>query len=119
MIRPLELRAGTALIEVDKVLRQQPMHPLPRPAVRELLLLEKHVQDLVILLCSRFICKTILQSEGIPWELLVRLAAALPASEPLLSILEQQRKEYFFGQGVSRMAPPSPSRPSVSGCVFQ
>ncbi len=86
MIRPLELRAGTALIEVDKVLRQQPMHPLPRPAVRELLLLEKHVQDLVILSCSRFICKTMLQSEGIPgcW-------CAWP--RPLLSILEQQRKE--------------------------
>ncbi len=65
----LELRAATALVEVDKLFRQQTADdapPLPRPAARELQLLQQHVWDLVILSRSCFMSKTILQSEGTP-----------------------------------------------------
>ena len=61
----LELRAAIALVEVDGVLRQHTHDSLTH---LQLQLLQQHLQDLVVLSCSRFISNTILQSKGIPSE---------------------------------------------------
>ena len=97
----LELRAATALVEVDGVLRQ---HTHDSFTHLQLQLLQQHLQDLVVLSCSRFISNTILQSKGIPSELLVRLDAAFWATameggyhrDDLVSKL-QECKDYVFG----------------------
>ena len=97
----LELRAATALVEVDGVLRQ---HTHDSFTHLQLQLLQQHLQDLVVLSCSRFISNTILQSKGIPSELLVRLDAAFWATameggyrrDDLVSNL-QECKDYVFG----------------------
>ena len=97
----LELRAATALVEVDGVLRQHTHDSLTH---LQLQLLQQNLQDLVVLSCSRFISNPILQSKGIPSELLVRLDAAFWATameggyrrDDLVSKL-QECKDYVFG----------------------
>ena len=74
----LELRAAHALNEVDELLRQQTAQEapaLPPAAVEQLKLLQRHAQDVVVLVHSRYIDQKILQCKGIPTELLLRLEA--------------------------------------------
>jgi hypothetical protein len=97
----LELRSAVALVEVDGV-RQQHTHD--NFTHLQLQLLQKHLQDLVVLSCSRFISNTILQSTGIPSELHVRLDAAFWVTameggyhrDDLVSTLHEN-KDYLFG----------------------
>jgi len=75
----LESRAARALDEVDELLRQQATKeapPLPAAAVEYLRLLQRHLQDVALLACSRFLDPTVLQSKGIHPDLLARLEAA-------------------------------------------
>ena len=75
----LELLAARALRQIDEVLRRQAEQeapPLPAVAVKRLKLLQRHSQDIAVLACSRFICQTILRSQGISPELLTHLEAA-------------------------------------------
>jgi hypothetical protein len=74
----LELRAARALKEVDELLRQQTAQEapaLPPAAVEQLKLLQRHAQDVVVLVHSRYIDQKILQCKGIPTELLLCLEA--------------------------------------------
>jgi hypothetical protein len=74
----LELRAAHALHEVDELLRQQTAQEalaLPPAAVEQLKLLQRHAQDVVVLVHSRYINQNILQCKGIPTELLLCLEA--------------------------------------------
>ena len=75
----LELRAAHALNEVDELLRQQTAQEapaLPPAAVEQLKLLQRHAQDVVVLVHSRYIDQKILQcKKGIPTELLLCLEA--------------------------------------------
>ena len=74
----LELRAAHALNEVDELLRQQTAQEapaLPPAAVEQLKLLQRHAQDVVVLVHSRYIDQKILQCKGIPTELLLCLEA--------------------------------------------
>ena len=75
----LELRAALALQEVDELLlRQQTAQAapaLPPAAVEQLKLLQRHAQDVVVLVHSRYIDQKILQCKGIPTELLLCLEA--------------------------------------------
>jgi len=75
----LERRAGQALRQVDELVRQQNAQeapPLPQAAMRDMKRLQRHLQDIVLLACSRGINQWILQSKGIPPQLLCRLEAA-------------------------------------------
>jgi len=75
----LELRSARALRKVDDLLRQQAAKeapPLPRAAVENLRLLQRCIQDVALLACSRGIDQKALQSKGIPPELFGRLEAA-------------------------------------------
>ena len=74
----LELRAAHALHEVDELLRQQTAQEalaLPPAAVEQLKLLQRHAQDVVVLVHSRYINQNILQCKSIPTELLLCLEA--------------------------------------------
>ena len=71
----LEDRTAQALVQVHADELQR--HALDLPKSR---LLQQHALDLVILSCSRFICKSIFQKQGMPSELVARLRAALPAT---------------------------------------
>ena len=71
----LEDRAAQVLVQVHADELQRDAVDLPN-----LQLLQHHALDLVILSCSRFICKGILQKQGMPSELVARLRAALPAT---------------------------------------
>ena len=75
----LELRSAVALREVDELLRQQTAQEapaLPPAAVKQLQLLQRHAQDVVVLVHSRYIAHKILQGRGTPTELLLRLEAS-------------------------------------------
>jgi hypothetical protein len=74
----LELRAAHALHEVDELLRQQTAQEapaLPPAAVEQLKLLQRHAQDVVVLVHCRYINQNILQCKSIPTELLLCLEA--------------------------------------------
>jgi hypothetical protein len=80
----LEHLAARAVIDVDELLRKHTnpeAPPLPFEAVDELKLLQKHLQDIVIGACSRFIDQVTLQKRGIPTELLKRLEAVFSHAE--------------------------------------
>ena len=80
----VEPRAARALRQVDELLRQQAAQeapPLPAAAVKSLRVLQRHSADVVLLACSRFISQTILQSQGVPRELLIRLEAAFVTAD--------------------------------------
>jgi hypothetical protein len=103
----LELRAASALREVDEILRQQAAReapPLPRAAVEELKMVQRHAQDLAVLACSRFIDQMILQKKGIPAVLYARLQSAFTAAaladDALWSRLGSS-KYHVFTQGLS------------------
>ena len=75
----VESRAAWALCHVDELLRQQADQeapPLPALALESMKLLQRHLQDIALLACGRFVSQTILQSKGIQHELLRRLEAA-------------------------------------------
>jgi hypothetical protein len=76
----LELRAALALQEVDELLllRQQTAQAapaLPPAPVEQLKLLQRHAQDVVVLVHCRYINQNILQCKSIPTELLLCLEA--------------------------------------------
>ena len=79
----LELRAANALKQVDELLRQQTAleaPPLPPAAIAELKVLQRHAQDVAVLLCGRFIDQRILRTRHIPAELLHRLNTSFTAT---------------------------------------
>ena len=75
----LEIRAARCLSHIDTVLRQMrkmeapPLHP---DAMAHLRSLQQHMQDIVVLLCSRFMDQALLQKRGMPQVLISRLEAA-------------------------------------------
>jgi hypothetical protein len=75
----LELRAALALQEVDELLlRQQTAQQapaLPPAAVEQLKSLQRHAQDVVVLVHCRYINQNILRCKSIPTELLLCLEA--------------------------------------------
>ena len=79
----LELRAANALKQVDELLRQQTAleaPPLPPAAIAELKVLQRHAQDVAVLLCGRFIDQRILRTRHIPAVLLHRLNTSFTAT---------------------------------------
>ena len=79
----LELRAANALKQVDELLRQQTAleaPPLPPAAIAELKVLQRHAQDVAVLLCGRFIDQRILRTRRIPAEMLHRLNTSFTAT---------------------------------------
>ena len=79
----LELRAANALKQVDELLRQQTAleaPPLPPAAIAELKVLQRHAQDVAVLLCARFIDQRILRTRRIPAEMLHRLNTSFTAT---------------------------------------
>ena len=102
----LETRSAVGLLEIDQLLRQLAANeapPLPVAAEEALKLLQRHMQDVVLLSCSRFIAQTELWSKGISWELLRRLVAAFGQEalddDSLWSRLGNS-KYHVFTQGV-------------------
>ena len=72
----LERRAAAAWLAIDAAIWQK-APPLPAPAIMERLrALSTQCMDIVVLLCSRFLCEPVLQTKGIHPELLSRLNAA-------------------------------------------
>jgi len=73
-----EWRVAQALLELNNLVRQvaQQAPPLAEVAMESLRLVERFVQDVALLACSRFISQRSLQVKGIPPELLKRLEAA-------------------------------------------
>ena len=75
----LEIRAASCLSRIDTVLRQMhqmeapPLHP---DAMAHLRSLQKQMQDIVVLLCPRFMDQALLQKRGMPQVLISRLEAA-------------------------------------------
>ena len=75
----LEIRAARCLSRIDTVLRQMrkmeapPLHP---DAMAHLRSLQQYMQDIVVLLCSRFMDQALLQKRGMPQVLISRLEAA-------------------------------------------
>ena len=75
----IEVRAARSLLMIDELLRKQAAQeipPLPKADVDDLKLLQRRVQDVTILACSRLLNQMIMKSKGIPQELLRRLEAA-------------------------------------------
>ena len=75
----LEKRAAASLICIDKLLKQltaMEAPPLPPKAIMDLRMLQRHMQDAAVLLCSRFIDQRPLQNRGMSHELISRLEAA-------------------------------------------
>ena len=76
----LELLAARGMQEISELLRQQrdqEAPPLPKVVVKGLKVVQRHVQDVVLLVCSKGVPPEILQrSKGVPPELLKRLEAA-------------------------------------------
>jgi len=104
----LELRAALALQEVDDLLllsqTAQAAPALPPAAVmQQLKALQRHAQDVVVLVHSRYINQNILQCRGIPTELLRCLEATygtgLFKDDSLWSRLGNS-KYHIFGNGV-------------------
>jgi len=102
----LEMRSAVGLLEIDQLLRQLAANeapPLPVAAEEALKLLQRHMQDVALLSCSRFIAQTELWSKGISWELLRRLVAAFGQEaledDSLWSRLGNS-KYHVFTQGV-------------------
>ena len=63
----LEKRAAASLICIDELLKQltaMEAPPLPPEAIMELRMLQRHMQDAAVLLCSRFIDQRPLQNRG-------------------------------------------------------
>jgi len=113
----LEPRAANALKEVDELLRQQTaleVPPLPPAAIAELKLLQRHVQDVAVLLCGRFIDPRILYtSRHIPPELLRRLNTSFTATsltDPSLRSRLGNSKTKMFQGGVSYKRTPGERR---------
>ena len=75
----LEIRAARCLSRIDTVLKQMrkmeapPLHP---DAMAHLRSLQQHMQDIVVLLCSRFMDQALLHKRGMPQVLISRLEAA-------------------------------------------
>ena len=113
----LEYCAAVALRNVDELLRQQSILAqrwnrraqaptlLPPPAVTVLKVLQRHMQDVVLLACARFIDQTILEGQGIPAELQDRLNVAfrttVHADIPLWTRLGNS-KSHVFTPGFGR-----------------
>ena len=78
--RILEFYVARSLWYIDEELRRQKAQeapPLPAEAVEGLKVLQRHVQDIALLACSRGISQqTITMERGIPPELRIRLEAA-------------------------------------------
>jgi len=75
----LELRSAVGLLVIDQLLGQVAANeapPLPVAAVEALRLLQRHMQDVALLSCSRFIAPTELWTKGISFELVRRLVVA-------------------------------------------
>jgi hypothetical protein len=112
----LEPRAANALKEVDELLRQQTAleaPPLPPAAIAELKLLQRHVQDVAVLLCGRFIDQRILHTRHIPPELLRRLNTSFTATsltDPSLRSRLGNSKTEMFQPGVSHKRTPGERR---------
>ena len=103
----LELRAANALKQVDELLRQQTAleaPPLPPAAIAELKVLQRHAQDVAVLLCGRFIDQRILRTRHIPAEMLHRLNTSFTATS-LADVTLRSRlgnsKTKVFQPGVS------------------
>ena len=103
----LELRAANALKQVDELLRQQTAleaPPLPPAAIAELKVLQRHAQDVAVLLCGRFIDQRILRTRRIPAEMLHRLNTSFTATS-LADVTLRSRlgnsKTKVFQPGVS------------------
>jgi len=76
----LEPRAAHSLQQVRRLLHQQAAKeapPLGAAAVKALKLLQRHLQDVLMLSCGRFLSQAALHCKGVPPELLARLDAAL------------------------------------------
>ena len=112
----LELRAANALKQVDELLRQQTgleAPPLPLGALAELKALQRHAQDVAVLLCSRFIDQRTLHTRHIPPELLRRLNTSFTATsltDPSLRSRLGNSKTKMFQPGVSYKRTPGERR---------
>jgi hypothetical protein len=117
----LELRAANALKQVDEllILRQQtgleaPPLPLgPLGALAELKAVQRHAQDVAVLLCSRFIDQRTLHTRHIPPELLRRLNTSFTATsltDPSLRSRLGNSKTKMFQPGVSYKRTPGERR---------
>ena len=112
----LELRAANALKQVDELLRQQTgleAPPLPLGALAELKALQRHAQDVAVLLCSRFIDQRILHTRHIPPELLRRLNTSFSATSLTDHTLRSRlgnSKTKMFQPGVSYKRTPGERR---------
>ena len=112
----LELRAANALKQVDELLRQQTAleaPPLPPAAIAELKVLQRHAQDVAVLLCSRFIDQRILHTRHIPPELLSRLNTSFSATSLTDHTLRSRlgnSKTKMFQPGVSHKRTPGERR---------
>ena len=112
----LELRAANALKQVDELLRQQTgleAPPLPLGALAELKALQRHAQDVAVLLCSRFIDQSTLHTRHIPPELLSRLNTSFSATSLTDHTLRSRlgnSKTKMFQPGVSYKRTPGERR---------
>ena len=103
----LEQRAARALVAIDELLRKEfrgAVPPLGMPALKGLKLLQLQSQDLTVLVCSRFIDQTLLQTKGMPPELQVRLQAAFitawPGRDDTIMTRMGNSKYHIFTEGV-------------------
>jgi hypothetical protein len=122
----LEMRAALALQEVDELLlRQQTAQQapaLPPAAVEQLKLLQRHAQDVVVLVHCRYINQNILQCKSIPTELLLCLEATYGTglSPRCFTVVEAGQLKVphlhpWFAVWRPE-APPPRQRPAAGGC---
>ena len=124
----LELRAANALKQVDEllILRQQtgleaPPLPLgPLGALAELKAVQRHAQDVAVLLCSRFLDQKILRTRHITPMLLHRLNTAFTATSLTDYSLRSRlgnSKTKMFQPGVSYKRTPGERRKARGGLL--
>lgn len=98
----VEIRAASCFKHVDRLLRTHVQ--LPAAAVEDLSQLRNHLQDIVVLSCSRGLDQKDLHGRGLPQKLRVRLEAALGPTALTnlhwLSLLGNS-KQHMFMNGVS------------------
>jgi len=75
----LEGRCARALLEIEAVLSQQQIPPLPTTALADLKVLQRHARDVVMAGCGRYLSEQDLMSKGMAPALRDRLVSAFPA----------------------------------------
>ena len=109
----LELRVGNSLRQADVLMANSVLQADAKCAITELKVIQRCIQDAMILACSRFIDQSILRNTSIPPELYERFEASLSLTDLMDDGLWSRlgnAKRHVFGEWNWRLTNPNEIR---------